>query len=818
MPVWLILKVTLGVFLFLGSEYAHAASPRLARFVPGAVQRGEVTELVLEGERMDDPLDLHFYEPGLKVENIEHQEGVVRVRVRVAADCRIGEHVGHLRTRTGITEYRPLYVIPLPVEKEKEENNSEPQAIGLDAAYAGTLIRGDSDLYALDLTVGQRINVELLAMRLGNTGLDTVVTLLGPDGERLIESTGHPFSVGDPIFSYVVEKTGRHRLSVRELLDEGNEQSHYVLCVGTFPRPFVIFPPGASPDQSLSIQFRGDIGGDYQKDVVTPKNKSRHFSYAAGPDVTMAPTSIPFRLSHHQNLIESEPNNRAEDASACDLTQALCGTIGVPGDRDWYAFNAKKGESYDLEVFARRVRSPLDSALTVYDATGAVVMENDDGGTVTEHSDAEPRGSDSYLRFEPSSDGRYYLEVRDRLGSGSPLHVYRVECTKSKPWMIVRLPRVQDPNELYGQYRQQIFVARGNRYAALVRTRTRGFTGRMNLELESLPEGVTLETQTIPPGTTAFPVVFSAAEDAPLTGGLYEMTGRHEDPAKGIRGGYYHFADLLRTTPGNTLLKTRIVERVPIAVVDRLPYRLEAVPPSTPIVRNGEWSLRVRAIRDEGFDNEIRLTMPFLPPGISTSSGEVIPQGETEATFKLTAHPMITPRDWRIYVMGVSGEKKDWMWASTQIVPLNVRKGFAKVNVADATGLAGDQSLALATISSTEPFEGNARITLEGLPEGVTAEVAEFEYGDSKASIPIQIEASVSPGEYRGIKARISVPQEQEWVISLGNAIALSVAGGESNAAIAPDSDDPKLEVPQTRLERLRAAARKRGAAARGMP
>ena len=101
-------------------------------------------------------------------------------------------------------------------------------------------------------------------------------------------------------------------------------------------------------------------------------------------------------------------------------------------------------------------------------------------------------------------------------------------------------------------------------------------------------------------------------------------------------------------------------------------------------MRSGIWKLKVRAIRAEGFDSPIRLTMPFLPPGVATSSGEVIDAGQTGAEFTLTAHPKITPRDWKIYVQGVSGEDNDWMWASTQIVPLEIKKGYASLKLAPA--------------------------------------------------------------------------------------------------------------------------------------
>jgi hypothetical protein len=66
---------------------------------------------------------------------------------------------------------------------------------------------------------------------------------------------------------------------------------------------------------------------------------------------------------------------------------ALNGIIEQKGDVDCFKFTAKKDTDYDISVFARRLRSPLDSVMDVYDLKGNRVGGNDDSGNV-----------DSYLR------------------------------------------------------------------------------------------------------------------------------------------------------------------------------------------------------------------------------------------------------------------------------------------------------------------------------------------------------------------------------------------------------------------------------------
>ena len=806
--------VCFGLIHFLAAN-AIPASPRLARFVPGCVTQGEKVDVLLEGERMQDPMAVHFYEDGIEAVEFKAEGDAVRVTLQIAPDCRIGEHAGHLQTRSGITEYRPLHVIPLDTVRETEKNDLQQNAqpIKLNHAYCGRMLEKDRDFYVLEIEKPLILTVELLGMRLGNAVLDSVVTVRDASGNVMASSTGHPFSVNDPMLQVQIRDPGRYFVEVRELLGAGSENSHYVLCVGDYPRPLACYPPGGPLGQELEIEFRGDLGGVYKHKVRTPLHASRDHSLAPPRNGQMPPTPIPFRLSTHPNLTEEEPNNMRSDATRGEISHAFCGVIEKADDEDWFEFSAVEGEPIDIEVYARRVRSSLDPSIAIFDAQGERLASNDDGGKVTDHSDAEERGVDSFLRFKPPRTATYYIRINDILGTGSATHVYRIECTPTKPWMLIRLPRVQDPNELYGQYRQQIFVARGNRFAALARARTRDFTGRLKLEFPQLPEGVSYETQNIPAGTTGFPVVFTAADDAPVGGGLYPVRGSHENEQKGIEGGYYNFADLLRAKENLSLLKTRIVEKVPIVVTDAIPYTLEAVVPDTPLVRSGIWKLKVRANRTEGFDSAIRLTMPFLPPGVATSSGEVIDAGKTEAEFTLTAHPKITPRDWKIYVQGVSGEDNDWMWASTQMVPLKIEKGYASLKLSPARIVLGGKGSLSCEVQTLEPFTGEALIQLSGLPQHVSAAEVSLEPGQTHIQIPLSVDPRARLGGHSGVRASLQVVSGDELIVSKFGPTSLEITEpveSKENEQLAEANDPAARSL--SRLEQLRLDAKNRQA------
>jgi len=102
--------------------------------------------------------------------------------------------------------------------------------------------------------------------------------------------------------------------------------------------------------------------------------------------------------------------------------QAITVPIAVEGacdaeSSDFYKFSAAAGQVLTIEVYARRLGSPVDPTLRVLAADGRELAFSDD----------EPlTGVDSQLRYAFKSAGDYYLEVRDVRYQGSPIHRYRL--------------------------------------------------------------------------------------------------------------------------------------------------------------------------------------------------------------------------------------------------------------------------------------------------------------------------------------------------------------------------------------------------------
>src|SRR5205085_435931 len=182
----------------------------------------------------------------------------------------------------------------------------------------------------------------------------------------------------DGMCSIVVPADGTYVIQVRESAYRGNGACGYRLHVGTFPRPQAVLPAGGKAGEEVEVRFLGDPRGEFRQKVKLPATPGAKFGVVAQDGDGIAPSAIPFRVSEVGNVNEVEPNDTHATATKAELPLALNGVIDKPGDVDFFRFKEKKGETYDIHCYARRLGSPLDSVMTLYQLNGGALIGNDD--------------------------------------------------------------------------------------------------------------------------------------------------------------------------------------------------------------------------------------------------------------------------------------------------------------------------------------------------------------------------------------------------------------------------------------------------------
>ena len=730
----------------------QASSPTLSLITPRGVQRGVETVMTFSGARLADGEEIFFYEPGFAVKKIEaNGANQLKVTVQVAKDARLGEHTAQVRTKSGISEYRTFYVGPFAETLEKEPNSdfAAPQAVPLNTTVAGVVAREDVDYYVVDAKKGQRISAEVEAMRLGTTLFDPYVAILDSKRFELSTADDSPLVFQDAVAAIVAPADGKYIIEVRESAYGGSGACRYRLHLGTFPRPIAVYPAGGKIGSETEVRFLGDPAGVLTQKIKLPAQIESAYGVIAKDAGGSAPSENVFRISEFDNVLEKEPNDTRATATPAQLPLAFNGIIEKPGDMDYFKFTAKKGQSFEVECYARRIRSALDPVMAIYDPTGKSVGSSDDS-----------RGPDSYIRFRAAVDGEYTLRVSDHLQRGAAEFVYRVEFQQAKPSLRLEIPRVAR----YSQQRQTIYIARGNRFATLLQARRAGFSGELAFADNALPAGVKAIAEPMAADMNLMPIVFEAAADAPVAGKLVDFRMKLNDPMKAIDGGFWNTADLIRGSPGQSIYWRREVDQLAFAVVDELPFTLELVEPKVPLVQNGSMQLKVIAHRKEGFTTAINVQFPFRPPGVNATSSVNIPAGKNEILYSINASSSARIRKWPMYVLG-STSLNGTAWVASQMAHLEVAAPYVTITMDRTAVEQGKETEIFCKIENKTPFEGKARVQLLGLPNKVTAPILEITKDTKELTFPVTTDKASPAGRHKNVFCRVYVPQNGQEVL-----------------------------------------------------
>src|SRR5947209_3799871 len=578
---------------------AQATSPKLNSTTPSGGQRGTDVDLRFNGQRLEDAQEIIFYSPGIEVMKIDAaRTNGLKARIRISKDCALGEHLLRIRAASGISDVRTFWVGPFKTVEEVEPNNeiAKPQAIPLNVTVSGTIVSEDVDYFRIEAKRGQRISAEIEAMRLGRGVFDPYLAIHNSSGEVLASADDTPLLMQDGFLSILAPKDGAYIIQVRETTYGGRAEYAYRLHVGTFPRPTAVYPAGGKAGETLSVDFLGDPTGNFTHQLKLPGAPQNKFGAFAEQGGLSSPSPNWMRVSAFPNVLKVSPNHDKEHATQAEMPPplALNGIIAKKGEADWFRFKGKKGEALDLNVYARRLRSPLDSVLDLFDEKGKSIASNDDTG-----------GPDSYLKFTPSEDGVYFLRIKDQLGNGGPDYTYRIEITPVQPSLTLSIPQVARNDS---QTRQYIAIPKGNRFATMISAKRVNFSGDLAFIIDGLPAGVTLHADTMPAKVDAMPVVFEAQSDTSLVGKFIDLSAKVADATNEIRGKCNHEIELVEG-PNNTYYYGTRVDKLYLAVTKEAPFKLRIVEPKVPLVQAGTMDLKVVADRRPGYDEPINVKM-----------------------------------------------------------------------------------------------------------------------------------------------------------------------------------------------------------------
>jgi len=798
-------------FLFLCSA-AWCAEPLVNSVLPRGGQRDSEQTVLLKGNRLRNPEAIFFYTKGITATNLELKSTKeIKATFKISKDAQLGQHEFRLRTKNGMSRLWTFWVGPFPNLKEEEPNSSfeEAQPVPNEITVNGTITNEDVDYFEINATKGQRISVEIEAIRLSGAMFDPYVAILDAKRFELAASDDSELLLQDSTISVLAPEDGIYRIEVRESSYRGGNNFHYRLHIGSFPRPLVVFPAGGQAGKSLSFEFIGDPKGKFKKTLTLPDDGSTSFAFHADENGSSSPSPNRILINSFPSIREQEPNPSIKEATNANayLPLAFDGVIEKDGDIDNFRFKAKKGDRFYIKAHARSVASPLDPVISLYRVEG--------GSRIRGNDDAN-NGPDSLITQNFNKDADYVIRISDHLGKGSPKHIYRIETIRLEPEFSASIPMFGNRDS---QTRQMLPIPRGNRVATSLTLTKKNFTGELDFLVKNLPPGVSAEIPKAPSNFTSVPLLLKADSNASLCDRLLDLDIIHVDKNdKRIEGDFRHQVELVYGPPNNRSYYDANMDRLAVAVVEPVPFRIKLHPPSTPIVKGGSINLKVEVMRDANFTKDVTVKILTRPPGIGARGSLKIAGKDTIGYYPLTANGASALGIWDIGMQGEAADEEGGQFlAASEFVGLKVEEPYVSLKINMPAIQRGQDGQMLCNLSVKRPFEGKAKLELRGLPAFSTTEPIEFDANSSEIQFPIKVEDKARAGITKNLFCFAKVPFNGKLIthtvgqggqIRLDNPPPKPKAPKSSTVSKAkPTPKVAKKEKPLSRLEQLRLAA-----------
>jgi hypothetical protein len=505
---------------------------------PTGVQRGQTTDilvypyqgnvagayaLLFDGDARDFKAQIRS----------DGKQGPLSVRLTVAADARPGVREFRVATPQGVTSVAELVVSDDKgvLEIEPNDRPEKAQPVTIPVTIYGKLDRPEkTGWYKFRVEAGDEISFAVLCSRLqfklyqARVDVDPMLILTDDTGREL--ASNDDYFNADPFLRYRFTKAGEYRIAIRDSQYRGSPPSPYRLTISR--RPFVLNVYPLAVARGREVELRPTQAGDPPRALPAVKTRipadwtpGRH---ELALDINGLKTNpVPLLVSDLPTSFKKGANNSPEKAQLLAVNSGINGCLEAPGDVDWYRFDARKGETYVLEVFARRYLSDLDSILSIHDATGKQLAENDDIlerlpgiNLIIPGVDSATRTKDSRIVWTAPTDGVYQLRLTDVHGKGGPSFVYFLSCrvAVAQPDFVLRC----DPG--------MANIGPGCSITwHLHLERVHGFDGSVRVDVQGLPEGVTASRLVIAEKANRACLVLTATADAKVSAANVRVTG-----------------------------------------------------------------------------------------------------------------------------------------------------------------------------------------------------------------------------------------------------------------------------------------------------
>ena len=569
---------------------AQIPATQLTSIFPLGGKPGTAVDVTVAGVDQDDASKLVFSHPGIvgaaKMTMPTELEKVAKpvagaFTVTIAADVPPGTYEARTVGRFGQSNSRIFTVSALNELIDAGVNGAPEKAVDVpvNSVFNGRVDANSYDHLKIPLKAGERVIIDCSAQRI-QSRLNATMILMSPAGKELVRAKD---TVGsDPVIDFTAPAEGFYVLKVFDNVYGGGPDYFYRLSVTPSAYVDFVFPPSApaGSNNQFTIYGRNLPGGQpadgltingapLQKLVVNiplPADEAAKTSLASNSATPVRGAwmdGIEYRLptpagpanpitvyfARGPVIAEVEPNDLPAQAQKITLPCEYVGQFYPQRDGDWVQFDAKKGESWYIEVASHQLGLESDPFFALYRVT-----KNEKGEEVVSDiaqvddtpdrqtkigTDFDTSTDDPSYKFTVPDDGTYRLFLRDQVGSGrkNPSFVYRLMIHPAEPDFRMLAQAIVPGNPQQNQNTPLLpsVVRKGGTTAVGVLIDRRDeFTGDIAITVEGLPPGVTCPGAVVGGDVNTAVLVFSAAESAAAAAGPIKIVGKAQIAGKEV--------------------------------------------------------------------------------------------------------------------------------------------------------------------------------------------------------------------------------------------------------------------------------------------
>ena len=555
----------------------------------------------------------------------------IRVKISIDKDAPLGLRDFKIVSKSGIVSNRQYFEISqLPNHIEKEPNNKLQQANQINqlpAILCGQVERGGRDYYRFEGKQAQCIVAAVKARALVPFLADAVpgwfqpTLILYDESGRELAFNDDYLLQPDPVIIYKLPKDGSYSLAIQDSIFRGREDFVYRISLGEIPFVTSIYPMGGRCGSKLNLQLSGVNLGEKQRSINTSEQEGR-YNYSFSNGQQLQSNDIQLQVSNKREIVQQDDISDSPQAAApLSLEDIYNERISKDADQDWYRVQLKAGDKIKFQLMARRLGSPLDGRLCLYDKQKKLLAQSDDvidsnEGMLTHHADPQ-------LNYNCKTDGEYLLRVTDIQNTFGDKHIYRLSYDHQLSDFALRIEpsAISIPQGGSAQFR-------------LYPVRVNGFDQEIDIIAEGLPEGYQISKGSIPRRGKQLQMSITAPKDAKvgplklrIKGVSKRRRGRgiisshHAEPVEKMMQAFY--IDHLLPSSG---FRVDVSEAQPFRIIlaqQDEPVQLEADKPI---------AINLRIERQEGFNKAILLMLKGSNKYIPCETVKVEPD-QTEATL-----------------------------------------------------------------------------------------------------------------------------------------------------------------------------------------